>query len=175
VDAGDGAGIPTLADVLRRHPSARVIVEMKVNSAAMGEALARDVRQAGAAERVCAAGYGQRALIAARAALPAMASSAGHGEVRMAVYRSWVQWPPRRVAYGGFQVPELAQGHRIVSPRFLRFAHAQGLRVQVWTVDEEADMRRLLDWGVDALITNRPDVAVRVRNDRLTIAPPRRA
>ena len=164
IDAGDGAGIPTLSDVLRRHPGARIIVEMKVDTTAMGEALARDVRLASAADRICAAGYGARSLAAARAALPEMASSAGHMEVRMAVYRSWIGWPARHVAYGGFQVPELAQGHRIVSKRFVRQAHARRLRVQVWTVDEEADMKRLLQWGVDALITNRPDVAVRLRD-----------
>jgi glycerophosphoryl diester phosphodiesterase len=44
-----------------------------------------------------------------------------------------------------------------VSPRFVAAAHAAGLGVQVWTVDTEEDARRLLDWGVDALITDRPD------------------
>ncbi len=56
----------------------------------------------------------------------------------MALYRSWLGWPARHVPYGGFQVPETALGHRIVSPRFLRHAHDRGLKVQVWTVDEEA-------------------------------------
>jgi glycerophosphoryl diester phosphodiesterase len=164
LDAGDGAGVPTLREVLHRYADVPIIVEMKTNSAVMGAALAREVQRAGAAARVCAAGAGVRGLAAARAALPGMASSAAHAEVQIALYRSWVGWPVRRAPYGGFQVPERALGHRIVSPRFLRHAHQRGLRVQVWTVDDEADMRRLLDWGVDALITNRPDVAVRIRD-----------
>ena len=69
--------------------------------------------------------------------------------------------------YHTYQVPERAQATRIVSPRFIRHAHARGIKVQVWTVDEENDMRRLLEWGVDGLISNRPDVAVRVRDEFL--------
>jgi glycerophosphoryl diester phosphodiesterase len=170
LDAGEGAGVPALRDVLRRYADVPIIVEMKVDTIAMGEALALEIRAAGAVERVCAAGYGRRSLTAVRRALPELASSAAHSEVRMALYRSWIGWPARHVPYGGFQVPETAQGHRIVSQRFLRHAHQRRLKVQVWTVDEEADMRRLLDWGVDALITNRPDLAVRVRNGLQTIA-----
>ena len=164
LDCGDGAGIPTLRDVLQRYRDVRIIVEMKLNTAAMGEAVAREVRLAGAAERVCAAGYGLRALSAARSALPEMASSAAHAEVQIALYRSWLACPARHVPYGGFQVPEKAAGHRIVSPRFIRHADERGLKVQVWTVDQEADMRRLLGWGAHALITNRPDLAVRIRD-----------
>jgi glycerophosphoryl diester phosphodiesterase len=116
-------------------------------------------------DRVCAAGYGSRSLAAARAALPEMASSANRMEVRLALYRSWAGWPVSRPAYGGYQVPELAGTLRIVSPRFIRHAHRAGLDVQVWTVDEPDDMRRLLGWGADALISNRPDLAVSVRDE----------
>ena len=70
--------------------------------------------------------------------------------------------PVRKVAYGVYQVPEYTGMLRIVSPRFIRDAHGAGLKVQVWTVDEEADMRRLLQWGVDGLISNRPELAVKV-------------
>ena len=159
-----GVGIPPLAEVLRRYPDVRVIVEMKVDSREMGEAVARAVRRADAAGRVCAAGYGARSAAAARAALPEMAASACHAEVRLAVYRTWARCPARRAGYGGYQVPERNGATRIVSPRFIRYAHGAALKVQVWTVDEEADMRRLLAWGADGLISNRPDVAIRVRD-----------
>jgi glycerophosphoryl diester phosphodiesterase len=158
-----GIGIPSLREVLRRYPDMRIIVEMKVDSREMGEAVAREVRQANAVDRVCAAGYGSRSAMAARTALPEMACSATHAEVRLAVYRGLARWPVRDVAYGGYQVPEKTRLLRIVSPRFIREAHAAGLKVQIWTVDEEADMRRLLSWGTDGLISNRPDLAVMVR------------
>jgi glycerophosphoryl diester phosphodiesterase len=160
------AYVPTLREVLARYADARIIVEMKVDSAEMGEAVARDVRDAGALERVCLAGYGAHSAAAARQALPGVATSATHPEVRLAVYRGLAGWPVREAPYGGYQVPERNGLIRIVSPRFVRNAHDAGFKVQVWTVDEQADMRRLLEWGVDGLISNRPDLAVAVRNER---------
>lgn len=161
---GRGIGVPTLRDVLRRYPGIRVIIEMKEDSVDMGNAVAEVVRGAGAVERVCAAGYGLRALKAVRSALPEMMTSASLPEVKLAVYRSLARWPVRDAPYGAFQVPERAGAVRILSPRFIRHAHERGRVVQAWTIDEERDMERLLGWGVDGLISNVPDVAVRVRN-----------
>lgn len=162
--AGQNVGIPTLREVLRRYPDRRVIVEMKVDSAEMGEAVVAEIQAADAIERVCAAGYGAQSIAAVRARLPMLATSACHSEVRWALYRSWAGVPARTARYGGYQVPEHAGRLRVVSPRFLRQAHRAGLRVQVWTVDEDADMRRLLEWGVDGLISNRPGAAVTARD-----------
>lgn len=141
-----------------------MIVEMKPDTAEMASALVAEVRRAGAVDRICAAGYGSHSLAAAREAMPDMASSASRTEVRMALYRSWAAWPVSRVPYGGYQVPEYAGTLRVVSSRFIRHAHRAGLDVQVWTIDDADDMRRLLAWGADALISNRPDLAVTVRD-----------
>jgi glycerophosphoryl diester phosphodiesterase len=80
----------------------------------------------------------------------------------LALYRSWVGWPLRDEAYREFQVPEKSGPTRIVSPRFIRHAHRAGLPVKVWTVNDADDMRRLIAWGADAIITDRPDLAVGV-------------
>jgi glycerophosphoryl diester phosphodiesterase len=157
--------IPTLRDVLRRYAGVRIIAEMKVDSIEMGRAVADEVRAASATDRVCAAGFGLRSLSAARRALPEMATSASQSEVRLALYRSWARWPVKQVSYDVYQVPELAGRLRVVTPRFIRHAHASGFKVQVWTIDEGDDMKRLLAWGADALITNRPDLAVQVRDE----------
>jgi glycerophosphoryl diester phosphodiesterase len=159
-----GIGVPTLGEVLRTHPDVPVTIEMKVDSREMGESVAREVRAAGAADRVCAAGFGACSAAAARAALPEMACSATRSEARLALYRMWARCPIGRARYGGYQVPERNNILRIVSRRFIRCAHESDVKVHVWTVDEEADMRRLFAWGVDGLISNRPDLAVRVRD-----------
>ena len=160
---GQGIGVPTLSGVLTRYRDASIIVELKVNSRALARATIDVVRQAGAVDRVCLGSFGLRVLREARRLEPALATSAAREEVRWALYRSWCRWPvgPKsRVAYDGYQVPEWSGRTHVVSRRFVDAAHRAGLGVQVWTVDTEADARRLLDWGVDALITDRPDVIV---------------
>jgi glycerophosphoryl diester phosphodiesterase len=158
-------GIPTFREVLERYPNIRIIVELKQASPDLARAVVEDVRRAGAVERVCLGSFSVRALRAARACEPALATSAGHFEVRMALYRSWLRLSPGHVPYQVFQVPETSGGTCVVSPRFVKFAHQAGIAVQVWTVDDPDDIRRLLDWGVDGIITDRPDVAARVVRD----------
>jgi glycerophosphoryl diester phosphodiesterase len=168
---GRKIGIPTLADVLQRYKDVPTIVEMKVDSDEMGRAVADVIRRMGASDWVCAAGFGLRAIRAARHTLPEIATTGSLPEVRLALYRSWAGWPVRRPPFGGYQVPEWAGALRVVSPRFIRHAHRAGLEVHVWTIDDEGDMRRLLEWGADALISNRPDLAVRVRDRFVSMRP----
>lgn len=61
------------------------------------------------------------------------------------------------------QLPERHWGLPVITPRLVERAHRLGMRVHVWTVDDEADMQRLLDWGVDGIVTKRPDRAVKAR------------
>lgn len=159
---GRGVGVPALADVLARYPDVPIIIELKVNTGELVRAVVDVVRAGGAVARVCLGSFGLGVLRAARRLEPAIATSASREETRWALYRSWVHWPARRVAYGGFQVPEWSGATRVVSPRFIDAAHRARLGVQVWTVDTEIDAQRLLAWGADALITDRPDIIVPV-------------
>jgi len=161
------AGVPSLEDVLARHRGVRVIVEIKRNDAAMASAVVDTLRQSGALERVCVGSFGTRVLRQIRRLEPRVATSASREEVRWALYRSWCRWPVSRVAYMGYQVPEVAGTTRVVSPRFVEYAHHAGLGVQVWTVDDVDAAGRLIGWGVDALITDRPDVIVPLCRHRL--------
>ena len=159
---GRGCGIPTLRAVLAHYPGHRIIIEMKVDRGEMARAVVDLVRGADAVDRVCLGSFGLAVLRVARALEPAIATSAAREEVRWALYRSWCGWPVKRAPYCGYQVPELSGATRVISRRFVDQAHRAGLGVQVWTVDTEPDARRLLEWGVDGLITDRPDVIVPV-------------
>lgn len=175
---GRGAGVPLLRDLLARFPDLPCIIELKGRNGHLARRTVEIVHEAGALGRICFGGFSGATLAAARAAgagahaagapvatgvtEQAVCTSAAREETRWALYRTWVRLPMARGRYQAFQVPEMAGSTRVVSPRFVRAAHAAGKLVQVWTVDEEADMRRLSAWGVDGLITDRPDVAVRV-------------
>ena len=157
--------VPTLREVLARYPQTGIIIELKERGIALARAVVDEVRGAGAVDRVCLGSFSVLALRAARAIAPNIATSGARFEVRMALYRSWFGISPGRVPYQTFQVPETSGATRVVSPRFVELAHKAGIAVQVWTVDEPEDIRRLLDWGVDGIITDRPDVAVGVVKD----------
>ena len=159
---GAAGGVPALRDVLRRYPAALFIIELKVNDPVLAHRAIDEVRAAGALDRVAVGSFGTRVLRAARRYEPQILTGASREETRLALYRSWIRWPVPRPANDAFQVPEVSGLTRVVSPRFVRYAHATGVAVQVWTVNETTDMERLLDWGVDGLISDRPDRAVEV-------------
>lgn len=162
---GQGIGIPTLETVLRRYPATRVIIEMKGGEPELAGAVARVVRRVGALQRICVGSFHQSAIDALRRESPEIVTSASQEEARWTLHRSWVRWPwigPR--PYVAFQVPERVGRMRVVSPAFIRQVHQEGQVLQVWVVDTAADAHRLFDWGVDGLISDRPDVTVPARD-----------
>lgn len=162
---GQRAGVPTLRAVLEQFPGTRVIIEMKANEPALADAAVALVRDRQLEGRACLGSFGTAVLRRARVLAPDVATSGSREEVRLALYRSWVRWPVGAPAYHAYQIPEWSGAHHVVTPRFVRDAHRANIAVHVWTVNDEADMRRLLDWGVDGLITDVPDLAVRVRDE----------
>jgi glycerophosphoryl diester phosphodiesterase len=162
---GQGVGIPTLESVIRRLTSARVIIEMKGDVTELAPAVAGVVRRTGAVDRVCVSSFSQRLLDTLRREAPEITTSASQLEARWTLHRSWVRWPrASRRPFVAFQVPEWAGRLHVVTPAFVRQVHREGRVLQVWVVDSEQDARRLLEWGVDGLITDRPDLTVAVRD-----------
>ena len=156
---GLGFGVPTFREVLLRYPHAQLIVELKSPGTRLAQAVVEEVRAAGALDRVAIGSFHKSALNAVRTHEPAIATGAAKQETRWALYRSWVGWPLGSAPYREFQVPLRSGLTPIVTKRFVAHAHRAGLAVKVWTVNDEDVMRRVTAWGVDGLITDRPDLA----------------
>jgi glycerophosphoryl diester phosphodiesterase len=157
---GSGQGVPRLRQVLERYAQAAIIIEIKDASAVLARSVVDLVRDARAIDRVVLGSYYGSALKAARRHDSRVRTGSTMSETRLALYASYVHLAPYWAGYQAFQVPERASGGRVVSRRFVRLAHAAGLVVQVWTVDTSEDITRLLSFGVDGIISDRPDVAV---------------
>ena len=163
---GQGHGVPTLDAVLAKHRNARIIIEMKGGEPELARAVAASVIKADAVDRTCVSSFQQTSIDTIRAEHPEITTSASVREARWTLHRSWVRWPwVARQPYFAFQVPEHTRRLRVVSPAFVRQVHKQGQVVQVWVVNERHDIQRLLDWGVDGIISDRPDIAINARDE----------
>uniref|UniRef100_UPI0039B82810 glycerophosphodiester phosphodiesterase family protein n=1 Tax=Albidovulum sp. TaxID=1872424 RepID=UPI0039B82810 len=80
--------------------------------------------------------------------------------------------PAPRPGFRAVQVPVRHRGLPVVTPGFVRAAHAAGVQVHVWTVDEPAEMARLLDLGVDGIMSDRPTLLAEVLGRRGGAVPP---
>jgi glycerophosphoryl diester phosphodiesterase len=162
---GQGIGIPRLADALARWPTLPFVVEIKGERTSDVPRVLEVVRDAGAFDRVMIGGFDRDVLQAVRSQAPALITSASSAEVRAALRRAMLFLRPSPGGYRAFQVPHVFHGRRVLRRSFVRQARRAGLPVHVWVVDEPAEMRTLFDWGVNGLISDRPDLAVAVRGD----------
>lgn len=159
-----GEAIPLLDELLEEWPDLCVNLEPK--SATSVEPIAHAIRRAGAINRVCIGAFEEGYTQKLRELLgPDLCWSPAHS----GVFRLWLSGWRLPVAVPEFpcvQVPTHFRGIPVVTKRFVRAAHARGVQVHVWTVDEEAEMVRLLDMGVDALMTDRPALLRKVLEER---------
>ncbi|XXF75890.1 glycerophosphodiester phosphodiesterase [Myxococcaceae bacterium GXIMD 01537] len=156
---GQGVRIPTLRELLRAFPSLRLNVELKPDAPGAEEALLRVLREEGALERVCLGSeldtVGER--------LAALAPDACHFYPRDAL-AAWVLAvraggpPPEDARYSVLDMPLYFGDVRLVDEHLLATASAHGKWVNVWTVDDPEEMRRLLHEGIGGVMTDRPDL-----------------
>jgi glycerophosphoryl diester phosphodiesterase len=156
---GRGVVVPTLEEVLVELPGVRITVECKEPQVAAP--LADLVTRMGAEDRV---------VIAAETEAARRGAVGYRGPWGVSLRQGLLFWALHRLPGGSpytpaadvFQVPERWRGLTVVTPRFVEAAHRLNLPVHVWTVNDPADMRRLLGWGVDGIQTDRPDLLARL-------------
>lgn len=164
LDLGGGARFATLAELLAAQPEARVNIDLK--DAPGVRAAAAAILGAGASDRVLVTSFDERRRREAMRLLPGVATSASARILLVALLAAKLGIGPIvRAALrdvDAVQVPERAIGLRITTARIVRAFQRAGVEVHVWTINSEADLRRLADLGVDGVVTDRTDVAAAV-------------
>jgi len=160
----EGEPIPLLEDLLATWPDLRVNIDAKHD--AVVRPLLRVIDRMGAHDRVCIASFSDRRLVGVRRlSRGRICTAAGPrtiARLRMAGYGT----PTGPIAAACTQVPVNYGRVGLVDARFVAAAHRRQLPVHVWTIDDEAEMERLLDLGVDGLMTDRPAVLKEVLERR---------
>ncbi len=155
---GSGITIPTLQEVFSAFPEMRFNIEPKQNAPSPAKLLCRVIREHGMADRVVVGSFRQSTLDEFRRECPEVATSGSPTEVSkfLAMYKAGLanSYSPTMQA---LQVPEYAGGLQVLTEGFVAAAHARNLQVHAWTVNETSDMRRLLELGVDGIMTDYPD------------------
>lgn len=155
-----GNPIPRLDTVLAEWPGLCLNLEAKADAAVAP--MAEAIRRAGALPRVCIGSFeGRRTAEARRLLGPDLLWSPARGGVLALWLRGW-GLPLPRPDFRAVQVPPRHRGIEVVTRRFVHAAHAAGVQVHVWTVDEAAEMEHLLGLGVDGIMSDRPTLLRRV-------------
>jgi glycerophosphoryl diester phosphodiesterase len=145
------AGVPRLEDVLRRHADLRVLVDVKQWPAVTPAALA--IARAGAERRVSVGTFSQARTNAAALAIHQLTGTrvpTALGPANVARLLAG------RRPSGDHALAQVER--RMATRRLIATAHAAGIKVLVWTVNDRAEMERLLEKGVDGIMTDRPTV-----------------
>lgn len=166
VDLGHGQSFTSLADVLDGFPETRFNIDVKDPLAVAPTAEA--VRRTNAIDRVLVTSFSGARRRATVALLPGVATSASAGPFVAAMLSGKIGFGPgvRRALRGleAVQIPERALGMSTVTARAIREFQAAGVEVHIWTVNDPARMRELFALGVDGIVTDRADLAVRTAN-----------
>ena len=160
---GSGVTVPTLREVFTALPHMRFNIEPKQGAPAIAAPLCRLIREHGMADRVLVASFTATVIEEFRRECPEVATSAATGEVAsfLTLHGAGLaaSYSPSMQA---LQVPERAGALRVLTREFVEAAHGRNLRVHAWTVNAEEDMRRLVEMGVDGIMTDYPDRLLKV-------------
>jgi glycerophosphoryl diester phosphodiesterase len=156
--------IPLLEDLLGTWPEARVNIDPKHDAGV--EPLADVIRRTNSVARVCVGAFSDRRLARVRRHLgPDLCTSLGPVGIARLV-AAGRRLPVGRLPAACAQVPVATRGVTVVDRRLVDEAHRRGLQVHVWTIDDRTEMVRLLDLGVDGIMTDRPAVLKQVLEER---------
>jgi glycerophosphoryl diester phosphodiesterase len=163
---GRGVRVPTLGEVLEEYPGVAVNIDIKAGTPGIEETVFGVLREANALRRAIVVSTPHATVKRFRKVSGGHVSTGGSKwEIGLFYVLSRLRLERLvRPAYDALQVPLRHRGILVVTPRFVRAAHARGVRVDAWTINQADEMRRLLDLGVDVIMTDRPGTLAEVLN-----------
>lgn len=156
---GQGITVTTLEEVFQAFPEKHMTIEIKKSNASMVRPFCELIRKYEMQDKVLVASFYDDKIKEFRAECPEVATSSAKQETTVFVLLS-------KAFLSGFyspkflslQVPEESGGITVMTEAFVRAAHARGLAVEVWTINDKETMQKLISWGVDGIMTDRPDI-----------------
>ena len=166
---GQGIRVPTLEELFQKFPQMRYVIEIKLTENPIDQPLCDLIRKHDMQDKVMVASFHDEAMQNFRAACPEVATSASRGEVTKfvllgKVFLSGLIAPQYESIQPPYE-PSESKNIPIMTKRFIREAHAKNIAVEPWTVDDPKLMKQYIEWGVDGIITDRPDLMIEVLNE----------
>ena len=163
---GQGIRVPTLNELFQKYPQMRYVIEIKLTQNPIDKPLCELIRRHNMQSRVLIASFHDTAMQNFRVTCPEVATSASRGEVTKfvilgKVFLSGLVAPKYQSIQPPYD-PKESYNIPIMTKRFIREAHAKNLHVEPWTVDDPELMKQYIEWGVDGIITDRPDLMVKI-------------
>jgi glycerophosphoryl diester phosphodiesterase len=163
---GQGIQVPTLDELFQTFPQMRYVIEIKLTQNPIDQPLCELIRRHNMQEKVVIASFHDEAMQNFRTTCPEVATSASRGEVTAFVLlgkvflSGWIipQYESLHPPYD----PEESMNIPIMTKRFIREAHAKNIAVEPWTVNDPVLMKQYIEWGVDGIMTDRPDLMLDV-------------
>ncbi len=155
---GQGITVPTLHEVFTAFPGMPMNIEIKKSERDMAEPFCALIRQFGKQTEVLVASFHDERMQSFRQTCPEIATSGAEDELLPLVLLSKVGlgWLYRPQAHA-VQVPQSRSGIEILTRGFVRATHGRNMQVEAWTINDPDHMQRLIDLGVDGIITDYPD------------------
>lgn len=160
---GQNITVPTLEEVFTTFPDMKMVIEIKKSNASMIVPFCDMIRTHNMQDKVIVASFYDDKMKQFRKTCPEVATSSAKQETTTFVLLSKVFltsfYSPQ---FYSLQVPEESSGITVMTELFVRAAHERNLAVEPWTIDDEETMRKFISWGVDGIMTDRPDILVEI-------------
>lgn len=158
-----GITIPSMEEIFQTFPDYSMTIELKETEGSMAEPFCNLIHQYAMQDQIVVASFHDERMNEFRLVCPEVATSSARQETTTFVLLTKVFlgriYSPN---FHSLQVPRKSSGITVMTPSLVRAAHERGLAVEPWTIDDPEEMRQYIEWGVDGIMTDRPDLLLEV-------------